>query len=422
MPGIPTAIDIDTARMRSADAALLSLALIAARNRSLQWIALLEAPLDADAAATARRAGFGPVAWEAGRLGWAQERDIARNLHRASGGAGADDRRPHLASVLPESDASFDAAGTAVADRWGGPMPDLPTIRHYLVDTLETTLELLERAPADDDGLRVYRRALFAEDAACERFAEFAQAVGRDARALVAVRVAPLPRPPLFFPAHRIQLGSPCGGYVFDNERWAHEVALPEFEIDAQPVDWRQYGEFVADGGYDDPRHWSTDGWAWVQANGRRTPRHVGQMRQGVLLQRFGQLVRAPLAQAAVHVTAHEAEAWCRWAGRRLPFEAEWEAAAIGGAGRGWRWGDVREWTASRYAPYPLAPGVARPGVESTVAAAIDATVLPPPPAQPRVLRGASFATPGRLRHPKARGGRAVDDDSGFSGFRSGAS
>ena len=63
---------------------------------------------------------------------------------------------------------------------------------------------------------------------------------------------------------------------------------MPEFDIDAQPVNWRQYGEFVADGGYDEPRWWSGDGWAWLQAEGRRVPRYVEQMAGGVLGWRAG--------------------------------------------------------------------------------------------------------------------------------------
>src|SRR5207342_3126429 len=112
------------------------------------------------------------------------------------------------------------------------------------------------------------------------------------------------------------------------------------------------------------------------------------QMRQGVLQRRFGQPMRVPLTHAAVHVSWFEADAWCRWAGRRLPGEAEWEAAAVQGATRGWRWGDVREWTAGTLRPYPGAGG-ASPGQPREVAGAADAKA--------RVQRGASFATPGRL-------------------------
>src|SRR5205085_7087253 len=139
---------------------------------------------------------------------------------------------------------------------------------------------------------------------------------------LADIAVAP-PREPLLFPATRWPLGSFPGGFVFDNEKWAHDVEVPEFDIDAQPVTWAQYGEFVEDGGYDEPSWWSEPGRAWLQHEGRRVPRYVDQLRQGVLQQRFGRLARVPLAQPALHVSWYEADAWCRWAGRRLPTEVE---------------------------------------------------------------------------------------------------
>jgi formylglycine-generating enzyme required for sulfatase activity len=148
-------------------------------------------------------------------------------------------------------------------------------------------------------------------------------------------------------------MGADGPGFVFDNERAPHPVAIPEFEIDAQAVTWSQFGEFVEDGGYDEHAHWSEAGWDWVEREARRTPRHVDQMRHGVLRHRFGQLSRVAGGEPAIHVSAFEAEAWCRWAGRRLPSEVEWEAAAHQGASRGFRFGDVWEWTASTFRPYP---------------------------------------------------------------------
>ena len=122
---------------------------------------------------------------------------------------------------------------------------------------------------------------------------------------------------------------------------------------------------------------WSTEGWAWVQAEGRRAPRYVEQMRQGVLVQRQGQLQRVGAAQAAVHVSRHEAEAWCRWAGRRLPTEPEWELAALTGASRGFVFGDVFEWTGGSARAWP-GGGAALPGFAPL-----------PEPARCGVLRGA---------------------------------
>ncbi len=395
MQGVEIA-NVDTAQMRHAGRELLSLALMDARNHSLRWAAAFEGSA----------ASAAPLMWQLGRLGWFQEYWIARNVQRQRGER-CDTTRPKLASILPEADALFETPNAA-------PMIDLQTIRQYLVDTLETTLELLESAAGNDesdDALYFYRLALLREDDCVERFAELSQTLGFDTGLRAPLATRPV-RPALLFPATRIQLGSAPGGFVPDREKWAHEVALPEFEIDAQAVTWAQYSEFVEDGGYDDRRHWREPGWAWVQGyeqgQGRRTPRFVDQMRQGVLQQRFGKLVRVPLAQPAMHVSWFEADAWCRWAGRRLPGEAEWEAAALQGATRGFRWGDVREWTAGTLRPYPGAPVAASPGQSAEAGA------------EPRrVLRGASFVTRGRLRCVQARHAEAPEFDAGFCGFRS---
>jgi formylglycine-generating enzyme required for sulfatase activity len=211
-------------------------------------------------------------------------------------------------------------------------------------------------------------------------------------------------------PARRWMLGSAPGGLVPENERWAHELAIPEFEIDALPVSWSRYVEFADDAGYDRRELWSDEGWAWLAASGRRAPRHVEQWCGAVVVQRRGRLERAAPAQPALHLTRHEAEAWCRWAGRRLPTEPEWELAACTAASRGFCWGEVHEWTAGSARPWPG---------HASVATGLD----PVPPAVERsgfgVLRGASWMTRLRARHPKARRFVRPADDTAFCGFRS---
>ena len=372
----------DAQAMRRADRELLSLALLATRNRTLAWFSALENVARAEA----------EPAWRlAGRAGWWQERWIARNVERARGAA-ADMTRAPLASIVPEADNWW-----AEAPQVEGPAPD--TLRAYLAETLDTTLDLLQRAGDSDDALHWFRAALFEEDALVLRFAALAQAArATAARALLPPRMLRAVRAPIWWPAHRWRLGSERGGFVPATERWAHEEPVPEFEIDAQAVTWQQFAEFVEDGGYDEPAHWGAEGWQWVEREGRRTPRDVEQLRNGVLLQRFGQLVRAPAAEAVSPLAWYEADAWCRWAGRRLPTEIEWELAASRGASRGFIWGDVPEWTAGR----------ARYWEEGAAAA----------PNQ-RVQRGVAWLEPRRLAHPKARRFVAPERDDEFAGFRS---
>ena len=406
---------LDHARLRSAGKDVLSLALIDARNRSLAWASVFEAALDGQALRLADQkeadAEIDPPLWTFGHLGWFQEFWIGRNVQRGRGES-ADPRSPRLASILPGADGWYDpstqprAARRELARR---DLPDMTAMREYLVESLETSLELLEATRDEtDDALYFHRLALFHEEMHVEAFVVLAQTLGMAVPAGLVPRVATTaPRPALLFPATRWLLGASAPGFRFDNEREPHPVAIPEFEIDAQAVTWAQFGEFVEDGGYDEAAHWSEAGRAWVERQGRRSPRHVDQLRHGVLQHRFGRLARVPQAEPALHVSWYEAEAWCRWAGRRLPGEAEWEAAAHQGASRGFRSGDVWEWTASTFRPYPgFAAGPWRDYSE-------------PAFGKTMVLRGASFATPNALRSARFRRFAPPERDDGFFGFRS---
>ncbi|MBL0730462.1 SUMF1/EgtB/PvdO family nonheme iron enzyme [Piscinibacter sp. HJYY11] len=391
--------------MRRAGRELLSLALMDTRNHSLRWMSAIEAALPGFTVSENLREGLNPPLWSLGHLAWYQEHWISRNVQRQRG-TQADPTALRLASIEPLADQLFHPSVTPAELRWDLELPEPQAIRQYLADTLETTLELLDHAPDEDDALYFFRLALFHEDAQLEAFAELSQTLGFDASLLPPIGTL-ASRAPVLFPATRWMLGSPPGGFAFDNERPAHEHGVPEFEIDAQPVTWGQYCEFVEDGGYDDERHWSPEGWAWVQREGRRTPRHVDQMRQSVLMQRFGKMTRVPMTQPAMHVSWYEADAWCRWAQRRLPTELEWEVAAHQGASRGVRFGQVWEWTAGSFRPYPgFAPG---PDAQYSQAAF----------GSHKVLRGGSFATNERMRNAKYRRFLLPQRDDVFSGFRS---
>lgn len=400
--------DLDSSQMRHAGKDLLSLALLDARNHTLRWMSAYEEAMGPVKFTVPPLPEVNPPLWLLGHIGWFQERWIARNVHRQRG-VKCGPTAPHLASISPHADRWYDPAQTPHGDRWPLDLPDLAGTKQYLADSLDIVLELLESAEESDDALYFYRLALTHEDMCGETFAEMAQTLGMNVpNGLGLLRDwASLPsREPLLFPAARCQLGSPPGGFVFDNEKWAHEVSVPEFEIDAQPVSWAQYTEFVEDGGYDEAHWWSQAGLAWLRAHGRRVPRHVDQMRQGVMQQRFGRLTRVPLPQPVAHVSWHEADAWCRWAGRRLPSEVEWEAAAQAYS-RGFSWGSVWEWTASTFRAYP--------GFEPDPWAEYSQPFF----GRRKVLRGASVATRKRLEHAKFRRFAAPERDDLFAGFRS---
>ena len=391
--------------MHRAGKGLLSLALMDARNHTLRWIAAYEQALAPTGLRVPLQPELNPPLLELGHIGWFQEFWIARNVQRARGAA-CDPTQARLASIEPQADRWYPSSEAPHDSRWQLDLPNLQATKQYLVATLETTLELLEAADETDDGLYLYRLALAHEDMHGEALAYMSQTLGFDAGLLRRPQTSAA-HSPLLFPATHHSLGAKPGGFVFDNEKWAHDVSLPDFEIDAQAVSWAQYTEFVEDGGYDDERWWSPAGWAWVQRVGRRCPRHVEQVLHGVLAQRFGKLTRVPLAQSVTHVCWYEADAWCRWAGRRLPTEVEWEHAALAGASRGLRWGQVWEWTASTFRPYP---GFSADPYRDY--------------SQPwfgshKVLRGASMATHARMRDARYRNFYLPERDDVFSGFRS---
>jgi len=216
----------------------------------------------------------------------------------------------------------------------------------------------------------------------------------RPSRPIKAAAIEPDQPAELTFEATRFQLGSAASGeFAFDNELLPHGIEVRRFRIDRAPVDNRAFAAFVADGGYEQERHWSADGWAWNRRSRARWPRFWRPARSLWQQRWFGQWIALDEAAPVVNLTWHEAQAWCRWAGRRLPTEFEWEVAALTApappATGPIRFGQVWEWTASTFEPYPgFAPHPYR-----------DYSL--PWFGSRQVLRGASFAAHPRLRHPR---------------------
>jgi gamma-glutamyl hercynylcysteine S-oxide synthase len=404
---------IDAAGVRAAGHEVLSLALMDARNHTLHLLGLFENALGRALRAAEPPANTLPPLWVAGHIAWLAEYWIGRNPQRALGPrCPADGVR--LASVDPQADPWFNPALLARADRAEAGLT-LTAVKAYLLDTLETTLELLDKAPDEDAALHFFRMALWHEDVRGEELVQFAQALGM-ATAL-ALPPGAAARAPIGVPATRWRLGNGDAGFAPAIERGAHEEAVPEFEIDAQPVAWSQYVEFIDDGGYDRPELWHPDGWSWLQGQaqreGRRGPRHVEQIgvASGAVLQSlFGRSTRMGGTQCVMHATWWEADAYARWAGRRLATEVEWEIAAETAARRGFRWGEVREWTAGTLQPLDgyLPDAWAR-----------DAELDPVPMfGRARVQKGASFAARMRMKYVKSRAWALPDDDAAFVGFR----
>lgn len=175
--------------------------------------------------------------------------------------------------------------------------------------------------------------------------------------------------------AHGIaEIGDDGAGFAFDCERPRHRIFLHPHALADRPVSNGDWLGFIAAGGYRDPLLWLADGWAWVQAERIEAPLYW--LSDGEGWSRYGLDGVRPLDPAApvCHISGYEADAYARWAGARLPTEAEWEAAAQGldplsgnqldaagparprpaeGTGLRQMFGDVWEWTGSAFLPYP---------------------------------------------------------------------
>jgi iron(II)-dependent oxidoreductase len=216
----------------------------------------------------------------------------------------------------------------------------------------------------------------------------------------------------------------------YDNERPSHEMQLLPFAIDVAPVTCSEYLRFMAAGGYSERGWWSDEGWAWLQASGVSAPEYWSQ-KDGVWTVRvYDRTMPADTNVPVCHVCWYEADAYARYAGKRLPTEAEWEAAATWDPAAGvkqlYPWGneeptslhanldqlafgaapvgtydlnvspigcygmmgDVWEWTASDFSAYPGFEAFPYPEYSAVFFGAAS-----------KVLRGGSWATrPGAVR------------------------
>jgi ergothioneine biosynthesis protein EgtB len=265
----------------------------------------------------------------------------------------------------------------------------------------------------DDAALEPFRWAVFHEDLRAEHLHGLLQVLGlqpagQPPLAAVAVPAAQT----LSLPGGRFQMGWPdADGFFFDNECPPYRTYVPAFEIDAQPVTNGQYLEFIEDRGYDHPQWWSPAGMEWLMMQERSAP--LGWQRDPTTRSwqalRYGQARTINRDEPVRHVSLYEAQAWCRWAGRRLPTEDEWEMAAVQGRA-GFHWGQVWEWTSSPFEPYPdFVPGVPR-GRAASLSAPHFQTM--------QTVRGAAAHTPQRARHPRFRGFLLPERDDIFVGFR----
>ena len=350
--------------------------------------------------------GVNPIAWELAHLAWFAEFWTLRGPHDRDAEGHA--RAAHPARFVAP-DAHFDSARLAHAARWSTPMPSRADLASMLADQLDACIDALPRGD-DDDALYFHRLALMHEDMHGEAFCWMRAALAHPAPSGIAVSRVP-PSRALALRGGDVELGSRPGsaGFAFDNERPGHAVRLHDFEIDSAPLSAAAYLRFVEAGGYGDARWWPAEAGAWRARSGRSHPERWRRDARGLWqMHWFDQWRPLDPESPAMHLSAYEAEAYCRWAGRRLPSAAEWEHAAR--TEPTFDWGaSVWEWTADAYTPYPgFAPGPYREYSEPWFG-------------NHRELRGGAFATHARLHDARYRNFFEPQRTDIFAGLRTAA-
>ena len=282
----------------------------------------LTADLDDDQLMGPQSPIVNPLRWEIGHVAWFYENLILRGLYGH-------------APILLEGDELYDSATVLQDTRRDLPLLGMEEVVRYAETVKDRCLERLGPGTASERDSFMYQFATFHEDMHTEAYIYSRQTLGYAAPRLS----RSLPREPsgscpgdADVPGGTFRLGAERNApFLYDNEKWAHPVNVRSFSIAKAPVTNAEFAAFVEAGGYRKREFWSEAGWAWREGAGASRPVYwLDERGNGFRLRRFDEITPLPPDEPVIHVNWFEANAWCAWAGRRLPTEVEWEAAALG--------------------------------------------------------------------------------------------
>jgi iron(II)-dependent oxidoreductase len=267
-----------------------------------------------------------PLLWELGHVAWFQEKWVLR--------------RSGQRSLRRDADDLYDSAAIAHDTRWDLPLPSRHETLGYLTEVCDSVVERLTKQEPSSEDVYFTLLSVFHEDMHAEAFLYTRQTlnyprprltefVGRNQTETGVRDTGPLPGD-VHIPGGVFRLGAePSESFVFDNEKWAHEVPVHPFAIARAPVTQSEFLAFVEEGGYQRQLFWSEAGWRWKTEVAAERPVYWHRQTSGSWLRRdYDQWTPLEPHRPVLHVNWYEADAYCRWAGRRLPTEVEWEVAA----------------------------------------------------------------------------------------------
>ena len=373
--------------------------------------------------------------------------------------------RKHLKHppLIANADSLYDSMTIAHDDRWDLPLPSLDDTLAYMQTVLDRILASMVKG---EDNIRDYlvQYAVFHQDMHNEAYTYTRQTLNYPAPLIVSDIIKPDKGSAsdegglsgdVNIPSGTFMLGATRqDGFVFDNEKWAHPVEVAPFSIARAAVSNADYLLFVEAGGYEKPEYWDDEGWKWRLHSQLKHPVYWRSVADGWQIKQFDCKIDMPMNAALIHVCWYEAQAYCRWAGRRLPTEAEWEAAAaaepsddglsLSSVQRNYPWGDaapraelanldgfalgtedvalyaagdsafgcrqmlgnVWEWTQNTFEPYP--------GFEPDMYVDYSQPLF----GNTKVLRGGSWATRARMIRNSWRTYYGPERNDVFAGFR----